>query len=1567
MSDQKKLVDAFHIGPKGIREVDPSFQGTGADRRKFMKTGKPQTQVAHAYLGESSPEEVVMASSGGHRHKLKVDLSKLYDITKDELGHMATAEKDMATGNYQGNPIDAQDLARTRIKDAGFHGLHRRSGASQHGSVELFHKTPVMDEAVNKEIEENQKKIVGDPEKLAQGGNVGEQRKKVFGTSSAPPKGSEMQEKHMEHIKRFAKQFLGLDLKPSGGKIDKATGERREENPEIGVDKPDWRSGSLESQWNPDAAIHELAHLMLLPRGVSLKEGQELMDQQYTDVQKKYGYMKQKQSAGEVQPMAAEQLIRRYLGMPANKNSVPVENNDPEMPLRTSVEDPTEVIGTRVQNKKSGKWVDLIRQSRFLTPENKERIEKVLSGQIKFHHEKGWEDNPEAMGAKVKAYKEQLSAPPDKGNDSIRRVADEYAKEKGIKLKHGEPAIDVDPERAKKIAKAYEEMEHKPNNKKVKAAYDALIGETLDQFQHIKNSGLKISKIEEGQENPYKSSKDLIKDITQNNHMWFYPTEQGFGSKESEDKHAHPLMAPTAEKIGNHRMLANDVFRVVHDYFGHVKEGHGFGHTGEENAWKIHKQMYSPEAQKALTSETRGQNSWVNFGPHGESNRKNPSKTVYAEQKAGLLPDWVTKEENLPKRKMADGGEVMMADGGDVGLPEGFQLEPGQQVQMPGMEPSSAPPQGFQLEEEKYGTPGQMALTGLEGLAHGVAGPLATLAETKLLGVPEHEILGRQRENPITHGIGQGAGLVGGALTGVGEAALVAKAGQAAAKGLGLAGAEALLPRIGSSVVANAVEMGILQGSDEVSKLILNDPETSTQTAIANVGLASALGGVGGGLMTGVVSPLWKATAGPKVNQALNQIKSHLNGTGKLDIPEAVLNAERELGIELPPALRSAFSGNPKAQVLFNELRETQHPEIIKQLRDLQENSHKAVLDSLGLPLESVQHYSENEAGHDLLNTFKREYEAKYGPIAQKLEARDALAKHIHVPDEQRLDRYGKIIEAGMEAVGTDSPYYKLYENYGQRLLAKDTIGGMDQLKTELFKRAKTLGLDNNEKDALHQIRNLINDFQENQILRSTKQLEKEGMEYGAAIGRDIVAERAAANKEYAQFSKLSQELSDHLGVGDFRGEGTLRGKLTDKIAPEDLLKKFSPKGNADIIPFLQQHFPETLAQVQANESKRFLRPHVGTDMGEPALNIKGLSKAVERGMAGAPEHTRLAMPETAMRKLEAAKVLQDAIPDFKSSGTAGWLSKLTKHIPSSAMPMLSMLLGHNPIMGYVLGEIGQRMGKDAPEAIKLAMLNFLAADKPIKAEGFKATVDFMHNVIKGEAMLNKSVEGVFKTGIKGLPDFKVSEVARTKLDRMVAESQDNPSKQMQAASDSHLGHYMPNHQVSSAESTTRAMQYLQALKPKPFQSSPLDKKIEPTPEQEARYNRALDIANQPASVLEHVKNGTLQASDIQDLNAMYPALYKSMAQKLSDQMTRQVSDGESIPYHTRMGLSLFLGQPIDTSMNPASIQAAQPQPKMPPQQQAGMKPKPAQLKGKSNKMFQTPGQSAEMDRATRD
>lgn len=232
-------------------------------------------------------------------------------------------------------------------------------------------------------------------------------------------------------------------------------------------------------------------------------------------------------------------------------------------------------------------------------------------------------------------------------NETARQVAADYAKSVGIDYNPPKQYAEVDEARATRIAAEYDKMPHAPNDPKVKASYDAMIKETLAQWEAIKKTGLKVEAIPAGAPNPYEASPRLaVMDVNENNHLWFFPTEEGFGTAETADIDisGNPLMAPTGEILNGHKMLANDVFRVVHDYFGHIKEGVGFRADGEENAWRSHSAMYSDLARPAMTAETRGQNSWVNYGPYGEHNRKAKGDTIYAPQKTGIMPDWVMSE-----------------------------------------------------------------------------------------------------------------------------------------------------------------------------------------------------------------------------------------------------------------------------------------------------------------------------------------------------------------------------------------------------------------------------------------------------------------------------------------------------------------------------------------------------------------------------------------------------------------------------------------------------------------------------------------------------------------------------------------------------------------------------------------------------------------------------------------------------------------------------------------------------------------------------------------------------------
>ena len=221
-----------------------------------------------------------------------------------------------------------------------------------------------------------------------------------------------------------------------------------------------------------------------------------------------------------------------------------------------------------------------------------------------------------------------------------------YMQRAGLPYRPATKYAKINRSRAKLIADEFARMPNAPSDPLVQRAYQAMIDETVAQYREILKTGLKVEFIDYAKTgDPYGNPRNAILDVVRNNHLWVFSTRDGFGSDDSFDPSANPLLQETEFQISGRPALANDVFRVVHDYFGHVKDGVGFRAEGEENAWRSHAAMYSPLARRAMTVETRGQNSWVNFGPHAEKNRTaNGADTVYADQKVGLLPEWVSEE-----------------------------------------------------------------------------------------------------------------------------------------------------------------------------------------------------------------------------------------------------------------------------------------------------------------------------------------------------------------------------------------------------------------------------------------------------------------------------------------------------------------------------------------------------------------------------------------------------------------------------------------------------------------------------------------------------------------------------------------------------------------------------------------------------------------------------------------------------------------------------------------------------------------------------------------------------------
>lgn len=223
------------------------------------------------------------------------------------------------------------------------------------------------------------------------------------------------------------------------------------------------------------------------------------------------------------------------------------------------------------------------------------------------------------------------AAPRRAPNRYIRAGAQTYVKGVGLSPIREGHYVPVLEDRARYIANCYDALpDVDAKNPAVERAYNALIVEIIAQWEFVSEKlGIRIEAWN-GDGQPYQNSQEMMDDLRDSDHLFIFTGGA-----------PHPYLKEIHVETG---YTANDLFRGIHDIFGHAAEGFGFGAKGEENAWLAHSQMFSPIAQKAMTTETRGQSAWVNFGRHnydadGRHRHTSLTDRPYATQKAALLPD----------------------------------------------------------------------------------------------------------------------------------------------------------------------------------------------------------------------------------------------------------------------------------------------------------------------------------------------------------------------------------------------------------------------------------------------------------------------------------------------------------------------------------------------------------------------------------------------------------------------------------------------------------------------------------------------------------------------------------------------------------------------------------------------------------------------------------------------------------------------------------------------------------------------------------------------------------------
>ena len=434
----------------------------------------------------------------------------------------------------------------------------------------------------------------------------------------------------------------------------------------------------------------------------------------------------------------------------------------------------------------------------------------------------------------------------------------------------------------------------------------------------------------------------------------------------------------------------------------------------------------------------------------------------------------------------------------------------------------------------------------------------------------------------------------------------------------------------------------------------------------------------------------------------------------------------------------------------------------------------------------------------------------------------------------------------------------------------------------------------------------------------------KLGVESGLYTLGDEVSKSIQGNPDSIQTALTHVGLSGALGLAG----GAALGKVSDLW-----LSKFGPKAEE-----FAKDFANTLGDHSEQAYEYRLTQHSAiknfpTAPGTPLFEKIPLDMNAELPSSAATQGSKF------------ADKIVDAVSDTVSKG-------------------IGITAGH-AIGGSVGGFAGYMFGKRAISPVVKTILPAIIKpllDNAPSGVGLKAAIDTINSIAKGDALVSKAAKGLFLAGSKELSDLIPSKDQTAKLKDKVMSMQANPQQMLNIGG--HMANYMPGHQTALAATAQNAVNLLEQARPKDSQLGPLNRVIPPSDGALAQYQRLLQIAEQPLSILSFAKNGTLKSNEVNALKQLYPGLYPNIVDKVSKEMINHISNGSHVPFKIRRSLSMLMGQPMDYNFTPQAIQSMQAthMPPVSPQQgQGAPRAKKSTAKvGKSAELAQTPSQARE-------
>lgn len=801
---------------------------------------------------------------------------------------------------------------------------------------------------------------------------------------------------------------------------------------------------------------------------------------------------------------------------------------------------------------------------------------------------------------------------------------------------------------------------------------------------------------------------------------------------------------------------------------------------------------------------------------------------------------------------------------------------------------SEEPPPSFDAteptEEEKHSTLGQQIGTAVEGLGHGFAGPLFTGAElgtaklaekfgfddvAKELSPESQEA--REKANPLISGVSKVGGLGAGLLTGVGELGLLAKAGEAVT---GIGEAAALAPtavKIGAAAMKGFTEMYGLQLGEEASDWMLGkgDPEHPVASALSNSGYSGLLGaGISAAFPTGGV--LLKNIADTKLGTKAGQLLADFGSRWKFNSenPNLLDTVHKEIH-DFFTSTSEAADSVYGARGLKSQAIERLVPEMSDSIKNqnnkiatkLQSKITEMVKDPESYPARLTQKLSSN------VNDWM---EVATNPSATSNE----------------------VFNATQELKQTLQDYSKFDKQVGPLSPEKDFINLAKDLQYDLVRHLEDTGVWGKAGELQKGVNKAFSDFLPAQKDFVSKFTSKE-------LGESLIDE-GKLNTYINQIDKATGARKQSILKNYVDAAEKYRNKIADL---HNNLGVESP-----IPPVSLNAIKSTYGSLSkgAELADDLFHSGIGKLMGHIAGGVSGGFIGHATGLPGA-EAAGVGAGAQAYVANKLAPLFENTLGRFIKKGM---VPVVLKTLGEGRPTALAEALTHaeNVARGSTALETG---------------VNSLFTGAKLTGQHFyhEKTDEKNREKIKKfikEGGLNKQIQNTLnkqnkqKSGVQKFAEG--GEVKSPSLKKEISTPLD----------ESKLGEVYPDQNMLMNVAKGRVYNYLNKVQPKENQPKLIFDEEQKDHENERSYERAIDIANKPLSILSHIKKGTLEPEHVRHLSEMWPEVHSQLSKKITAKLMEKNLKGEKPAYHIRQGLSMLLGTPLESTMTPSAIQAAQ-------------------------------------------